>query len=1166
MTQLTIGELLRRHRLDASLKQKELAELIPYDHTSISRVERNERLPTEEYLEQFAKALHLSDVQRQEMMGLYPQSANDGSVIAPQPSRREDWGEAPDVSIFYGRYEDLTTLTQWLITDQCRLIALLGMGGIGKTALVTKLATQSAGLFEYVIWRSLRNAPPLAEILTESIQFLSDQQEVDLPENIEKRITRFIKYLDTQRCLVILDNAEAILQEDQAGHYRDNYEDYGRLFQRVGESKHQSCLVLTSREKPREVGQLEGETTPVRSYQLSGLRADEGHQMLVSKGLSGSTKAWTALVVHYSGNPLALNLVAEMIREVYDGDIDDFLTEDEVIFGRIGDVIGEQFERLSVLEQSLMYWLAIEREPVSQKVLVDNLIQPVSKRELMVALRSLRRRSLTEKAEQGFTLQNVVMEYTTDRLVDQICKEVTTGAILLFQNHALIKAQAKEYIRESQVRLILQPVADRLLDTLNKEVIERKLGDILVTLREETALVSGYAVGNLINLLLDLKSDMSHYDFSHLTVWQAYLQGMDLQDVNFAYANLSKSRFTDTFGIILSVAFSPDGKLLAASSGSGELRLWRVGDGKPIMICEHQAKWILSIAFNPEGNLLASSGGDKTVILWDVNTGQRYRALEEHTNSVRSVAFSIDGQYLASGGEDCTVKLWDVNMGQCLITWKEHTYPVRSVAFSCNDILASSSEDRAIRLWDISTGKCLKILQEHNNSIRSIAFSPDGLILASAGQTVKLWDVNTGQCLKTLDGHKTWIRSVAFSPDGHKLVSSSNDQTIRLWDIDTGDCLKTLQGHTNWVWSAAFSPDGNILASGGGDQAIRLWDVSTGQCFNVLQGYTNLVRSLAFSPDSHILVSGSQDKTIRLWDIEAGQCFGTLEGHGNWVEAVTFTPDGDTLVSGSSDHTIRLWNVKHGECLNILREHTSWIESLILSYNGDTLISWDVQTIKLWDTNTGQCKKTLTGHTDHVKSVTIDLDDQILASGSEDKTIRLWDVKSGEVLKPLIKHTRPVLSVVFGPNNILVSGNEDQSVKLWDINTGQCLNTLQGHSSRVVQVIFNPDGNILASSSEDRSVRLWDIKTGQCLGVLSGYGPIAFSPDGQILASGGDNQTIQLWNVQTREHLKTLYVDRPYERMNITGVIGLTEAQRVKLKALGAVDHNEDPSPKGDTQ
>jgi hypothetical protein len=402
-------------------------------------------------------------------------------------ARHEDWGEAPDVSTFYGRQDELSTLAQWIASDRCRLLSILGIGGMGKTTLVTKVAHDHAADFAYVVWRSLRNAPPLNDLLGQCIVFLSDQRETDLPDDSGQRITLLMQYLQQQRCLLILDNAETILRGgDQAGRYREGYEGYGDLILRVGETAHQSLLIVTSREKPREFGRLEGAASPVRTLNLAGVDQDDGKALLHDKGLAGSDTDWSELVRIYSGNPLALKLTAESIREIFAGDINEFLSEGGAIFGDVLAVLDQQFNRLAPLEQEIMYWLAIEREPVSADEVRGSLVAPVGKRAFLEALADLRRRSLVEQSPAGLTLQNVVMEYMTERLVEQVVEEIAAGRIRLLNSHALMKAQAKEYVRNSQVRLILDEVLTRLEQQLgSREAVVARLTEVLAQLREE---------------------------------------------------------------------------------------------------------------------------------------------------------------------------------------------------------------------------------------------------------------------------------------------------------------------------------------------------------------------------------------------------------------------------------------------------------------------------------------------------------------------------------------------------------------------------------------------------------------------------------------------------------------------------------------------------------
>jgi hypothetical protein len=276
----------------------------------------------------------------------------------PFEHRRADWGEALSPEQFYGRDEELTRLKTWIVEDHGRLVSILGMGGIGKTSLAVVLASQLQGDFEYVFWRSLYNAPLLPSVLQDCIKLLSDQQRTDLPDNPDDQIALLIEYLRVHRCLLILDNVETILQGGtESGSYREGYEGYKKVFQRIGETRHDSCLLLTSREKPPEVALLEGKLSPVRSQHLSGVGQQEGRELLSDKGLFGSDHAWSMLIHLYAGNPLALKLISEPIRELFNANIDEFLKEEHTVVGNIHELLDQQFQRLPARERDIMYWL-----------------------------------------------------------------------------------------------------------------------------------------------------------------------------------------------------------------------------------------------------------------------------------------------------------------------------------------------------------------------------------------------------------------------------------------------------------------------------------------------------------------------------------------------------------------------------------------------------------------------------------------------------------------------------------------------------------------------------------------------------------------------------------------------------------------------------------------
>jgi NB-ARC domain len=333
------------------------------------------------------------------------------------------WDGVPDVSVFYGRTAELANLTQWIIGDtsaRCRLVALLGMSGIGKTPLVAKLAEQLQTHFECLIWRSLLSTIPVSIFIDELIQFLTDDPELTIPDSLDSKISCLINCLKQRRSLLVLDQFETILSNDGfAGQYQEAHRGYSELLRRVGQESHNSCMVLTSREKTSEIAQLEGIDLPVRSLQLKGLDDEAARKLLRAKGLTEEAQ-WGVLIQIYRGNPIMLKMVAATIGDSWNGNVSEFLKNSgTIVTGDLKRFIEALFSRLSSLEKQVTIQLASTTEPVSFLPLQQALEQ-VSATDLHESIESLVRRSFLEKSSAGFTLPPVVREYINEYINRQL--------------------------------------------------------------------------------------------------------------------------------------------------------------------------------------------------------------------------------------------------------------------------------------------------------------------------------------------------------------------------------------------------------------------------------------------------------------------------------------------------------------------------------------------------------------------------------------------------------------------------------------------------------------------------------------------------------------------------------------------------------------------------
>jgi RNA polymerase sigma factor (sigma-70 family) len=510
---------------------------------------------------------------------------------------------------------------------------------------------------------------------------------------------------------------------------------------------------------------------------------------------------------------------------------------------------------------------------------------------------------------------------------------------------------------------------------------------------------------------------------------------------------------------------------------------------------------VWSVAFSPDGKVLASAGGD--LMLWDLGKKRLSRTLLEAKQGAHLVAFAPDGKTLASVSsgrpgvayQGTVLRLWNVRTGSEQCCFQAHAEHIQCIAFAPDGkTLASAGHDKTVKVWDVSSGKLLRALRGPEGAVTSMSFSPDGKFLAATAfpSTIHLWDAATGKPVRQIKEAEGLVSAAAFSPDG-KTLASGSESAVRLWDVATGK--ERLPGgdpgaaglcwgsNDSGVWSVAFSPDGKTLATRSRHRAVQLWQAATGKEVRRL-GPQHLGNwgNVVFSPDGKTVVAAAYEYPI--------------------------------------GPRIGLWASSTGKFVRQFGTHPD-LRYLGVSADGKRIVAAGPETIELWEVNTGRARR-FSGHKGAGYYPTLSRDGKFLAVVDVEGAIVLWETDTGKVRRRWHKKCRPSRLALSPRGRLLAVGTEDGLVRLWDTATGAELRRFQAHRGRLEELVFAPTGKALVTGDESGSVQLWEVATGQERRRFTGHQgrilALAYSADGTAIASGSADCTALVWDVTGHRH------------------------------------------------
>jgi WD40 repeat protein len=565
-------------------------------------------------------------------------------------------------------------------------------------------------------------------------------------------------------------------------------------------------------------------------------------------------------------------------------------------------------------------------------------------------------------------------------------------------------------------------------------------------------------------------------------------------------------------GPVHTVAWSPDGRMLASGSSDTTVHIWMASTLHTTLTYRSHSKPVNTIAWSHDGAQIASGSSDGNIHVWTTGSGTTIFPDRKAFGSIDTMAWSPDSQKCAFGYDDI-VLLLDANSGDINLVYTLHTAPIGAIAWSPDGTWVTSGDKQGrVNTWNVNTRET-RLVANVKYAVRSLAWSPHGTSIAigDGNGTITLQDATSG-VKRPLGQRPAGILAIVWSPDSTKLASIDENNIVQIWDAQTG---KSLGQYNGYVGPAlAWSPNGAHIATCNTDNIVQIWDATNGNVTQTYKGHTHPIQEIAWSPDGVYIASGSDGQGVHIWDAMTGKPIRICAGPFQQIWALSWLYNGSLIAAGCDDNHIRTWDPLTGKVALTYGDFGA-VHALTWSPRGGFLAVGDDKLLRIRDMKNEEVTTAYRDHARAIRAISWSSDARHIAEGGDNQVVRIWDAQT-DGNPYTYEHSSAVNTVAWSPiGDRLVSGSADRSVLVWDMASNNVITTYTGHSASVNAVAWSPNGKHIASASDDGSIHIWDAATGTRIYSYKGHSggvlAVAWSPDGMDVASGGKDATVQVW-------------------------------------------------------